>query len=63
MPGEIRTDTFIHIETMIYDLTQNKLVWAGQSKTMSPENVENGIRDLANAVGKELRKEGLLPAQ
>ena len=62
MGSEIRTDTFVHIETMIYDLTQNKLIWAGQSKTMNPSNVEQGIKDLADAVGKELRAAGLVAA-
>ena len=61
IPGDIRTDTFVHIETLIYDLGQNKLVWAGQSKTMNPENVEQGVRDIAGAVGKELQKAGLVP--
>jgi hypothetical protein len=59
MPGDIRTDTYVHIETLIYDLVQNKLVWAGQSKTMNPENVEQGMNDLATAVAKELQKSGL----
>jgi hypothetical protein len=34
-PGSIRTDTYVSIETVIYDLRQNKLVWAGQTKTSS----------------------------
>ena len=32
-PGYLRTDTIVHVETLVYDLNQNKLVWAGQSKT------------------------------
>jgi hypothetical protein len=62
IPGDIRTDTYVHIETLIYDLEQNKLVWAGQSKTMNPANVEKGVHELATAVSKELQKSGLVAA-
>lgn len=62
-PGTIRTDTYVSIETVIYDLRQNKLVWAGQSKTMNPSDVEGFVNELAKAVGGELRKAGLVPAK
>jgi hypothetical protein len=57
---EIRTDTYVYIETLVYDLRQNKLVWAGQSKTMNPSDVEGFVIELAEAVGKELRAQGLV---
>lgn len=60
---EVRTDTYVFIETLIYDLRSNKLVWAGQSKTMNPQDVEGTVNELAKAVGKELRAAGLLPAK
>ena len=59
-PGSIRTDTYVSIETLIYDLRQNKLVWAGRTRTMNPSNVESFIKELAKAVGKELRETGLI---
>jgi hypothetical protein len=59
-PGTIRTDTYVSIETVIYDLRQNKLVWAGQTKTMNPEDVEGFVTELATAVSKELRESGLV---
>ena len=59
-PGSIRTDTYVSIETLIYDLRQNKLVWAGRTRTMNPSNVEGFIEELAKAVGKELRETGLI---
>ena len=33
---EIRTDTIVIVETLVYSLKQNKLVWAGESKTTNP---------------------------
>ena len=62
-PGTIRTDTYVSIETLIYDLRQNKLIWAGQSTTMNPSEVESFVGELAEAVSNELRKSGLVAAQ
>lgn len=59
-PGTIRTDTYVSIETVIYDLRQNKLVWAGQTKTMNPSDVESFVGDLADAVSRELRASGMV---
>jgi hypothetical protein len=58
--SEIRTDTYVYIETLIYDLRQNKLVWAGQTKTMNPSDVEGFVTELAAAISKELRESGMV---
>jgi hypothetical protein len=58
--GEIRTDVIFTVETLVYSLRQNKLVWGGRSKTTNPERVDEFVRELANEVASELRKEGLI---
>jgi hypothetical protein len=45
---------------MVYSLRQNKLVWAGQSRTTNPRDVDAFVRKLAAATAKELQKQGLL---
>ena len=57
---EVRTDTYVSVETLIYDLRQNKLVWAGQSRTMNPSEVDRFVNELAKAVSGELQKAGLV---
>ena len=57
---EIRTDTLVSVETLVYSLKQNRLVWGGQSQTTNPSNVESFVREVANSVAKELRREGLI---
>jgi hypothetical protein len=57
---EIRTDTIVSVETLIYSLKQNKLVWGGQSQTTNPSNVDNFVREVATAAAKELRNQGLI---
>jgi hypothetical protein len=57
---DIRTDTIVNVETLVYSLKQNKLVWGGQSETMNPDKVDDFVREVATAAARELRKEGLI---
>ena len=57
---DIRTDTIVGVQTLLYDLSKNELVWAGQSETMNPSKAESFMRDLLQAVGNELQKAGLI---
>jgi hypothetical protein len=50
------------VETRVYSLKQNKLVWGGQSKTTNPKNVDALVRKLAAAAAKELKDLGLVGA-
>ena len=58
--AEIHTDTIIIVETLVYSLTQNKLVWAGQSKTTNPANLNRLIENTAEQVADELVRQGLI---
>ncbi len=58
---EIRTDTIVSIETLVYSLRQNKLVWAGQSRTTNPTGVDQLVKETSAAVALELQKQGLIP--
>jgi hypothetical protein len=57
---DIRTDTLVGVQTLLYDIKADKLVWAGQSETMNPTKAESFMRELLAAVGDELRKDGLI---
>jgi len=59
-PGYVRTETVLHIETLVYSLRENKLVWAGQSKTVNASDADRVIRDLVNQVAATMKKQGLL---
>jgi hypothetical protein len=58
--GYLRTDTILIVETLVYSLQQNKLVWASQSQTMNPTQVGSFIRELGKTLGTEMEKQGLL---
>jgi hypothetical protein len=57
---DIRTDTLVGVQTLLYDVKKEKLVWAGQSQTMNPNKAESFARELIRAVGNELQKDGLV---
>jgi hypothetical protein len=59
-PGYIQTDTILTVETLVYSLDQDKLVWAGQSETTNPSKVGPFIQDLARKAGAEMKKQGLI---
>ena len=59
-PGYLQTDTIVTVETLIYSMQQDKLIWAGESRTTNPTKVDAFVRELSGKVGTELRREGLL---
>jgi hypothetical protein len=59
-PSDMRSDTVLVIETLVYDLRQGKLVWAGQSQTTSPSQVDSLIKELADQTARQLRAQGLV---
>jgi len=57
---DIRTNTIVSIETLVYSMKQNKLVWGGQTKTTNPSNVDAFVKEIADTVAKEMKKQGLI---
>jgi hypothetical protein len=51
-----RKTTTIVVETLIYNVTENKLVWAATSETRDPDNLQGFIKDLVNAAVGEMRR-------
>ena len=59
-PGYLQTDTIVSVETLIYTLPADKLIWAGNSQTTNPSSVDSFVRELSGKVSTELRRAGLL---
>ncbi len=58
--GYVRTDTIVSVEMLVYNLSQDKLVWAGRSQTTNPKKVGPFVKELARKLAGELKKEGLI---
>jgi hypothetical protein len=57
---EIRTDTKIYVETLVFSLKADKLVWAGVSETTNPSDVDKFATEVATKAIDEMKKSGLL---
>ena len=56
-----RESRIVTIETLIYDVTKDKLLWAGVSETTDAKNAQAVVRDLVNETAIEMRKAAFLP--
>lgn len=57
---DIRTNTIVTVETLVYSMKQNKLVWGGQTQTTNPSKVDAFVKEIADTVAKEMKKQGLI---
>jgi hypothetical protein len=60
-PSTTRVDTYVTVETLVFDLRQNKLIWAGKTVTENPDGMERFIKELAKLTSRDLRERGLAP--
>jgi hypothetical protein len=59
-PSYLSIDRIVSVETLIYDLRRDKLLWAGMSDSTNPKMVTKLIQDLVDTTAKEMRKQGLV---
>ena len=55
-----KTQTFVTLETNIYDLATDKLVWAGSTQTKNPDSARELVKDVTKTVRKDLKAKGLV---
>jgi hypothetical protein len=59
-PGYRRGETVVYVETLVYDLRQDKLLWAGESEALRPPQADAFVRERAGDAAKQLRRQGLV---
>jgi len=59
-PGYMTTSQKVSIETLVYSLKQNKLMWAGTAEVTDPDKIDDAVRDLTDDVANEMTDQGLL---
>jgi hypothetical protein len=59
-PGYLRSDTIVSVETLIYSLQRDKLLWASTSRTTNPKDLGSLVNEVADATAREMVKQGLL---
>jgi hypothetical protein len=58
--GGVDRDTVITVETLIFSVARNQLMWAGVSETRNPKTLQKFVADLVKESVKELQKQGLV---
>jgi hypothetical protein len=58
--GEGSSETVAVIETLVFSVPQNKLLWAGVTETTNPKDAPRVIKEVVTATVKEMSKQGLL---
>jgi hypothetical protein len=55
--------TLVLVETLVYSLDRDKLLWTSTSRTTEPKDLDSLVKEVANATAKEMVKQGLLVRQ
>lgn len=59
-PGYYTTDEIYYIETNLYDVKSEKLVWSVQSRTYNPSGIGQFSVDFTKAITRQLIKSGVI---
>ena len=55
-----RINNVVRVETLVYSLTRDELLWAGTSRTVNPKELPKFVAGLADELAKRLMHQGLL---
>ena len=61
-PGYTRTNTIVRLETQLFDVRTQKLIWGAHSDTFNPSSTGDTIQSVSKQISKRLAKDGLLPS-
>jgi hypothetical protein len=59
-PGYYTTDKNYFVETTVYTVNPDKLVWTGTTKTVNPSKIEKTVNEIADVVSDKMKKDGFL---
>ena len=59
-PGYYTTDKNYFIETTVYSVDPDKLLWTGTTKTVKPDKIKKAVNEIADVVSDKMRKDGFL---
>jgi len=59
-PGYYTTDKNYFIETTIYSVNPDKLLWTATTKTVNPSKIDKAVNEIADVVTAKMKSEGFL---
>jgi len=59
-PDYVYTDKIVQVETTIFSIKDDKLLWTTVTETTNPKSARDVVLEIAKQIGKEARKRGLM---
>jgi hypothetical protein len=59
-PGYYTEDKNYFVETAVYSISPDKLLWTGTTKTVNPSKMDKTINEIAEIVAEQMKKDGFL---
>ena len=59
-PGYMRRSTTVYLESTLYDLKSQTMIWAGESKSTDPASLESASRSYAKSLVKALGDDAII---
>ena len=59
-PGYYTTDKNYFVETTVYSVSPDKLLWTATTKTVNPGKIEKTVNEIADIVSEKMKKDGFL---
>jgi hypothetical protein len=59
-PGYMVTNTYVNIETNIYSIKDEKLVWSGMSQSVDPSSAQKLVEEISQEAYYEMQKQGIV---
>ena len=58
--GYVTADRVVRVETNVYSVTGDKLIWTGLSESMNPDSAQQIVRDVVGVVVSNLKQNGIV---
>jgi hypothetical protein len=55
-PGYYTTDKNYFVETTVYTVSPDKLVWTATTKTVNPSKIDKMVTEIADVVSDKMKK-------
>ena len=59
-PGYYTTDKNYFVETTVYSVNPDKLLWTGTTQSVNPSKLSRTVDEIANAVSEQMKKDRFL---
>jgi hypothetical protein len=56
IPGSSKEETTVVVETLVFSVSRDKLLWAGTAETKDPDRLQDFVKDVVDEAADEMKK-------